>query len=90
MTIFGLAETQTQKRFVVDALQRVRTTVAVAQGLASLGREIDLDGLEGATGVLCAQVLDLSPDEATGMRQALDDLNTRISMLTNTLAKQAS
>ncbi len=51
-----------------DALQQalaeqVRRIVAISCALAGSGRRVDLSGLDGAVGLLCAKTLDLPPDQ---------------------------
>ena len=70
-------------------LQRVGTTIAVAQGLAASGRSIDLTGLDAAAGMLCARVLDLPPTDGAAMRHALADLDRRLRLLAQTLKHDA-
>lgn len=64
-----------------EAVRRVAATIAVATGLASTGRDVDLAGIEVATGRLCAQVLDLAPDEGSRLRPALCSLDQSLVAL---------
>ena len=73
----------------VGTLQRVSTTIAIAHGLAATGRNVDLQGLESAAGLLCAQVLDLPPNEGAAMSIGLCDLRSRLTDLSRILAAQA-
>ena len=66
-------------------LERLSASVAVASGLAAAGRQIDLTGLDAVAGVLCAQVLDLSPQEGAAIRPALVALNGRMAALAGTI-----
>ena len=66
-------------------LERLSASVAVASGLAATGRLIDLAGLDAIAGVLCAQVLDLSPHDGAAIRPALVALNHRMATLAGTL-----
>ena len=75
---------------VQDALQRVSATVAIATGLASTGRAIDLAGIDAAAGRLCAQVLDLPPALGAAFRPALLDLDTSLVTLAALLRTRAS
>jgi hypothetical protein len=63
----GLAETPA---FPNTPLERVRAgatclrrTTALARTLAAAGRPIDLAGLDGQIGLVCARALDLPPEE---------------------------
>jgi hypothetical protein len=62
-------------------LARVSASVAVASGLAAAGRQIDLAGLDAATGLLCAQVLDLAQEDGASLRPAMQALNDRVAAL---------
>lgn len=71
-------------------LDRLSASVAVASGLAATGRHIDLAGLDAVAGVLCAQVLDLLPQEGSAIRPALVALNDRMAALAWTLRGQTA
>ena len=68
-----------------EDLQRVMSIVAVASGLASARRPIDLNGLESAAGALCARLLDLPPQDGRSFRPALTELNDTLQRLSATL-----
>lgn len=55
--------------------------VALAAGLATSGRRVDLTGLDDSVGLLCAKALDLPPSEAQAARVALLGLLKRIDLL---------
>ena len=63
------------------ALQRLTAIVAVATGLATTRRPIDLGGLEMEAGLLCAQALDLPPEQGAALRPALVAMVERIDAL---------
>lgn len=42
--------------------EKVRQTIALARGLTAAGRHVDLAGLDGMVGLLCAKALDLPAD----------------------------
>jgi hypothetical protein len=67
------------------SLRRLSASIAVANGLASSGRAIDLVGLEAVTGLFCAQVLDLEPAEGSALRPAIAALNDTVGVLIATL-----
>lgn len=68
------------------SLKQLQSAIAVATGLASAGRAIDLAGLESVAGLLCAQVLDLPPQDGRGLRAELVALDESIAGLSATLA----
>lgn len=81
----GLAETPA---FPDTPLERVRSgavalrqTAALARTLAARGRAIDLAGLDGQVGLVCARALDLPAEEGSGMRGDLEGLLTEIDSL---------
>lgn len=63
------------------ALGRLGSTLAVATGLASTGRAVDLTGLQAAAGTLCAQILDLPPEVGLRFRPTLVDLQVQLAAL---------
>ncbi len=58
----------------------IEATLAAAAALLDAGRRVDMTGLDQRTGRLCAQGLDLPPDEGARLRPALlalrDSLDT--------------
>ncbi len=84
-THHGLAETPAfpdtpiqRTRAGVAALRR---TTALARALADAGRPIDLAGLDGQVGLVCARALDLPPDEGRAMRVELQGLLDEVDAL---------
>ena len=70
----------------VEALaQQVRQIMALARGLASAGRPVELLGLDRTVGVLCAKMLDLPTEQGRGTRLALADLLSELDALSATL-----
>ena len=67
------------------ALDLVSSTIAVASGLADAGRAVDLTGLDCAAGTLCAQILDLPPQEGFAFRAALIELDAKIATLSSVI-----
>lgn len=81
----GLAETPAfpdtpieRARAGSDALRR---TAALARALAEAGRPIDLAGLDGQIGLVCARALDLPPDDGRAMRIELRGLLAEVDAL---------
>ncbi len=62
-------------------LRRLAAAIAVATGLASTGRAIDLQGVEGLAGLLCAQMLDLAPAEAIALKPTVVALEQEVASL---------
>lgn len=75
-----------ESALAATTLQSIHATVAIATGLAECGRAIDLSGLDSATGALCAQVLDLRPEDGSSLRTALVLLQERLAALSATVA----
>ena len=70
----------------IDATaEQVRQTMALARGLATAGRPIELAGLDRAAGVLCAKMLDLPPEQGRSTRLLLVELLTELDALSATL-----
>ncbi len=70
-------------------IQDLASQVAVADGRARQGQPIDLAGFDARLGLLCAQVLDLPPDQGRSIRAALAGLRDGIEQLTATLISPA-
>lgn len=77
-------------------LDRVRTLVSGLLGTMRLSatfvhnrRPIDLGGLEGAVGLLCAKALDLDPADGRVLLPDLVRLLEEITLLARALAAQA-
>ena len=49
-------------------------TLNVARALVDSGQTVDLTGLDGGIGLLCAKVLDLPPDRGRALRPRLMDV----------------
>ena len=71
------------------SLARLRSAVAIANGLAISGRAIELAGLESMAGLLCAQILDLPPENGRALRPSLLAVNQSIANLIATLSVQS-
>jgi hypothetical protein len=69
----------------IDGARRIAEGVAgtlrMASALAAAGRRVDLAGLEGPIGLLCAKSLDLPPHEGRRMRGALIALLQEVDAL---------
>ena len=72
------------------SLRRLQSIVAVAHGLVSAGRVVDLEGIDSAAGQLCAQVLDLPHEEGSALRGSLVELERAIGSLAGQLRTGAA
>lgn len=59
---------------VEAAVEAMMGTVAVAHALVSAGRRVDLDGLDGEIGALCAAAAALPLDGGRAVRPAMESL----------------
>ena len=66
----------------------VRGLIQLARGMADAGRRVDLSGLEGLVGRLCARSLDLMPDEGRRMALLLAGLLTEFDALHGVMARR--
>ena len=71
-------------RELVEALTR---TIDLARALAEAGRAIDLAGLDGQVGLLCAKSLDLPPDQGRAVRPRLIELSEAVATLARVLSE---
>ncbi len=62
-------------------------TLALARALTDAGRRIDLAGLDGQVGLLCARALDLDPPEGHRARLALMGLRAELDALAAALSR---
>ena len=69
--------------------EQVRNTVAIARALAGVGREVEIVGLDGMVGLLCAKTLDLPPDDGRAARPGLSAILAEIELLNATLRAKA-
>ncbi len=85
----GLAETPAFPDSPLDRVRAgaaaLRRTTALARALAEAGRPIDLAGLDGQIGLVCARALDLPPEEGRVMRRDLQALLAEVDALANSL-----
>jgi hypothetical protein len=81
----GLAETPAFPDTPIERARAgagaLRRPAALARALAEAGRPIDLTGLDGQVGLVCARALDLPPDEGRAMRSELQGLLDEIDAL---------
>lgn len=61
--------------------QALRQSAALARALAVSGRPIDLTGLDGQVGLVCAGALDLPQEEGRALRPDLESLLAEIASL---------
>lgn len=65
----------------IDLAENVARILMVARVLAVHGRAVDLQGLDGMVGLLCARTLDLAPEQARAMRPRLMALRAELDAL---------
>lgn len=70
---------------VHDALAHLDGLVAVATGMASAGRTVNLVGLEDKAGTLCAHILDLPPVDGALFQTELVALDGKLAALAATI-----
>ncbi|HEY0205089.1 MAG TPA: hypothetical protein VGC15_13185 [Acetobacteraceae bacterium] len=75
-----------QQQALAEQVQRI---VAVTRALAESGRRVDLSGLDGAVGLLCAKTLDLPPDQGRLARPQLAAILAELDQLGATLRADA-
>ncbi len=80
----------TRPQRLSDLASRLARTIGLARALVQGGRQLDLTGIDDGIGVLCAQTLDLPPDQAQMMLPLLWDMRTQIDSLTAALRGGAS
>ena len=68
-----------------ELAERLARTVGLARALVQGGRHLDLTGIDDGVGVLCAQTLDLPPDQARSMLPLLWGVREQVSSLTAAL-----
>lgn len=78
-----------QSGAVLRAIEEVRGFLRIARILIEDGRAIDLSGLEGEIGRLCAQVLDLEPEQGRDLAPMLSALLTEVETIAARLAAAA-
>jgi hypothetical protein len=76
-----------------DAVQALASglasTLRLARVMAETRRPLDLRGLDGQIGLLCAKALDLPPEQGRALRQALAALLADTEALHQALARYA-
>ena len=72
------------------SLKRLQSAIAIASGLVVSGRSVDLTGLESVAGLLCAQVLDLPPEDGRAIRPSLVSVQESIAGLAASLTASRS
>jgi hypothetical protein len=75
---------------VRTAALRITGFLEVAHALIDAGRPLDLSGFEAEVGRLCAQALDLPPDEGRALVPALSALLAEIDGTDAALARRDS
>lgn len=79
----------TQRDVVRSCLEQIGLTVDIARRLVEAGRQVDLVGLDGQMGFVCAQALDLPPDDGRDLRPVLIELLGAVDTLAGALGARA-
>lgn len=61
--------------------QAIARVLDLAQVLTQAGRKVDLAGIDGKIGMLCAQALDLPPERGRELVATLRTLSAKIDLL---------
>jgi hypothetical protein len=70
-------------------LEDLENAITVARTLVETGHAIDLTGFDRMVGLLCAQTLDLPPDDARTLRDDLIGLLVEVEALSRAMAPAA-
>ena len=74
---------------VQDCVEHLSCTVRIARELVDAGRRVDLTGLDGQMGFVCARALDLVPEQGREVRPSLIGLLAVVDALSVALASRA-
>jgi hypothetical protein len=87
---FAAAADAAAPRAGAEALaEGIGATLRMAHAMVAAHRQVDLAGLDGMVGVLCAQALDLPPAEGVALRPRLAALIGELDALEEALAANA-
>lgn len=87
--IFDIELAEREARRSVEALaDGLADVVRVARALAQSGNSIDLTGLDGLFGSLCARALDLTPDHGRRLAPRLLALRDNLDALSAGLSRR--
>jgi hypothetical protein len=82
---FPPADPLAQKRRSEALADGVSATLQITRALIEARRHVDLTGLDQMMGLLCAQTLDLPPDQGRSLRPRLIELLHELDELTKAL-----
>jgi hypothetical protein len=74
-------------RLLGEMALRLMRTIGVARALVRSGRTLDLRGIEDGVGLLCAQVLDLPPEQGRTLLARLQDVLADVDALASALSE---
>lgn len=80
---------QTGSDDVRASVQQIGCTVEIARRLVAGGKQVDLTGLDGQMGFVCARALNLPPEEGRALRPLLIDLLGAVDALAAELMARA-
>jgi hypothetical protein len=84
----GAETSETPLDGVQACLAQLGRTLGIASRRVASVRTIDLQGLDGEVGSVCARILDLPPEQGRALRPALLALRTSLDRLTAAVAAQ--
>ena len=73
----------------MELAERLSRTIGLARGLVRGGRHLDITGIDDGVGILCAQTLDLAPEDASAMVPVLQGVLTQVDLLAAALHRPA-
>jgi hypothetical protein len=79
--LFTRANPHAEREAALAMAASVERTLRMATSLASVGRTIDINGLDGWVGQLTARALDLQPADGRALRLKLMELLTDLDRL---------
>ena len=83
----GASAISCPRQRLVELAAGLSRTIAMARGLIRGGRHLDVTGIDESVGVLCAQTLDLAPEDASAMVPVLQGVLTQVDLLAAALRK---
>lgn len=73
---------------LAEAIAAAGGLLRLAEGIAAAGRPIDLSGLDNTLGRICAQALDLPPEQGARLRPAMAALVSDLDLLSQALRRR--
>ncbi len=70
------------------AVESMRQSLGLARAFVGRGRSVELEGVQGGVGLICAKALDLPPEHARALRVALLALRDEVDCLSAALRSE--